>query len=939
MKLKKIKIKKKKKTMNRADLIAPRKTSPIALGFIIVTSLFFLIAGYLVFGVWIALAFTLLYLLLLLLVRIIDRHPIGSKKRKHARRLFLLVLFLGIIGILAFIAFFIMIIISAPSFNVEKLERSETTLIYDSKNNIIAKLGSERREKLEYDELPEVLVDAVVATEDSRFFQHNGVDAPRFTKAVLGQLAGSADAGGGSTLTMQVAKNNFTSREASGIQGIIRKFTDIYLSIFKIERAFTKQEIIEYYVNEPFLGSNSYGVEQASQTYFGKPARQMNLAEASIIAGLFQAPGAYDPYQDAEAAEARRSTVLSLMVRHGYITEEEKAIAESVKVKDLLQNDKGSSTNKYQGYIDLVVEEITNKTGMDPYVVAMEVYTNMDAKRQIAIDNVFKGKTYNWINNTIQGAAIAVDSKTGKILAVGAGRHRKGERTFNYATDISRQVGSTAKPLFDYGPAIEYNNWSTGHIVNDHAIYYTGTNQRIVNYDGRYMGNISIRYALMDSRNVPAVLAFQSVSNEKIKKFVQSLGIKPEIDSTGYLHQAHSLGAFNGASPLQMAGAYAAFSNGGTYYEPYAVNKIILRNSNEKIDFKPEGEKVMSEATAYMITDILKGVAAHNGIRVHTNDQYAMKTGTTNYDRSTAARYGYSSDAAPDGWIVGYTPKTVVAMWTGYIENKHGRYLTMSQMFNHRNALFSACNNALFDNTGAKWTKPDSVVRVKIVKGTEQLPSSTTPSSMITTELFKKGHTPKQVTTKYNALPNPSNLSLKYNSGTVSISWSAASKPKNSEKDLGAFGYNVYLNGKLLGFTTGTSYVYSGSSPFGTYTVKTAYKKTTSNMSSGISKSLRQSIEIVGNVEPTVTLSVGGSSYSPVSKPFTVYENGVDVTSAASVSTTITDQNGNVVSSISTSGPNKYTITYTVRYDGESSKAQTIVTVVGDEPDPEQQTG
>ncbi len=932
MKQKKVKIKRSDNTKTRTHL-KPRKMSPTALGFIIITSLLFLIAGYLVFGPWIALAFTLLYLLLLLLVRIIDRHPIGSKKRKHARRIFLIVLFLGIVGILAFIAFFIMVIIESPEFNVEKLERSETTIIYDSKNDIIAKLGSERREKLEYDELPEVLVDAIVATEDSRFFQHNGVDAPRFAKAVLGQLAGASDAGGGSTLTMQVAKNNFTSREASGLKGIIRKFTDIYLSIFKIERAFTKQEIIEYYVNEPFLGSSSYGVEQASQTYFGKPAKEMNLAEASIIAGLFQAPGAYDPYQDPEAAEGRRSTVLSLMVRHGYITEEEKEIAESVKVKDLLQDEKSAGTNKYQGYIDLVVQEITNKTGMDPYVVAMEVYTNMDPKRQIAIDNVFKGKTYNWINKSIQGAAIAVDSKTGKILAVGAGRHRKGERTFNYATDISRQIGSTAKPIFDYGPAVEYNNYSTAHIFNDHPIYYSGTSQRIVNYDGRYMGNISLRYSLMDSRNVPAVLAFQSVSNEKSKKFAQGLGIKPEVDSTGYIHQAHALGAFNGASPLQMAGAYAAFSNGGTYYEPYSVSRIILRNSHEKIDFKPEGEKAMSDATAYMITDVLKGVARHNGISVYTNDQYAMKTGTTNYDRATAARYGYSSDAAPDGWIVGYTPKTVVAMWTGYIENKSGRYLTMSQMFYHRNALFAACNKALFDNTGASWTKPDSVVRVKVVKGTEQLPSATTPSSMITTELFRKGHTPKQVTTKYNALPNPSNISLNYAGGTVSISWSAAKEPKTGDKNMGAFGYNVYLNGKLLGFTTGTSYTYSGSNPFGTYTVKTAYKNATANMSSGISKSLKQNIEIRGNVEPEVTLSVGGSGYSPVSKPFTVYENGVDVTSAATVTTTITDKNGSTVSSISTSAPNKYTITYTVKYDGETSKAKTVVTVVGDEPE------
>ncbi len=932
MKLKKIKIKQNNNSIHGNKAI-PKKTSGMIMAFIIITALLFLVASYFVFGIWVAIPFTILYLLMLWLVRVIDKYPIGTKKRKIARNSFMVILLIGIIGILLFIVFFIIIIISAPDFDVEKLERNETTILYDNKKETIATLGNEKREKLEYDELPNVLVDAIIATEDSRFFQHNGLDAPRFAKAVLGQLAGSSDAGGGSTLTMQVAKNNFTSREADGIQGIIRKFTDIYLSIFKIERAFTKQEIIEYYVNEPFLGSNSYGVEQAAQTYFGKHAKELNLSEASLIAGLFQAPGAYDPYSNPDAASERRSTVLSLMVRHGYITEEEKEIAESIKVKDLLVSTKASTSSIYQGYIDLVVEEIVNKTGMDPYVVPMLVYTNMDTKKQEDLDKVFKGKTYSWINNSIQGAAVAVESKTGKIIAVGAGRNRTGERTFSYATDISRQIGSTAKPLFDYGPAIEYENFSTAHIFNDRPWYYTGTNQRIVNYDGAYMGNISLRYALTDSRNVPAVQAFQSVDNEKIKDFVTGLGIKPEVDANGYLHEAHALGAFNGASPLQMAGAYAAYSNGGTYYEPYSVNKIILRDSEEQIDFAPEGEKAMSDATAYMITDVLRAVPGHNGLSGITTDQFAMKTGTTNYDEETARRYGYSTDAAPDGWIVGYTPTISLAMWTGYVENKPGVYLTMSGMYSHRNNLFSACAKAIFDSNGDKWTKPSSVVRVKVVKGTEQLPSSTTPSSMITTELFKRGSEPTKTSTKYNQLPNPSNLTLKYSKGTVYLSWGAAKKPSDSSSDLGAFGYNVYLNNQLLGFTTGTSYTYSGSSPFGTYTVRTAYKNATANMSSGISKSLNQQINISSNIQSSVTLNVGDPAYTPVSKPFTVLENGVDVTSSATVTVTITDSSGRTVGAISTAAPNTYTITYTIKYDGEVSKAETVVTVIGTAPD------
>ena len=267
-------------------------------------------------------------------------------------------------------------------------------------------------------------------------------------------------------------------------------------------------------------------------------------------------------------------------------------------------------------------------------------------------------------------------------------------------------------------------------------------------------------------------------------------------------------------------------------------------------------------------------------------------------------------------------------MWTGYVENKYGRYLSMSQMFYHRNSLFSSCSRALFDNKGARWTKPSSVVAVKVVKGTEQLPSAYTPSSMITTELFRKGHTPKTVTTKYNTLPNPSNLSLSFNSGSVSLSWSAASKPKDSDSSLGAFGYNIYLNGKFLGFTTGTSYTYSGSSPFGTYTVKTAYKNATNNMSSGISKSLSQKIDIESNVDSEVTIAVG-DGYTLDSNPFTVYENGVDVTASATISHTISGPDG----STDFSKPGTYTITYTVKYDGETSQATTKVYVEADDDD------
>ena len=281
----------------------------------------------------------------------------------------ILILFmLGITSLLIlFLVFGLFIIISAPDFKASNLYSKNSTAIFDVNGNEFARLGTENREIVTYEELPEVLVDAIIATEDSRFFQHDGIDLARFTKAVFGQLLGHSDAGGGSTLTMQVAKKAFTSSVDSGIKGIIRKFTDIYLAVFKIETNYTKEQIIEFYVNIPYLGSGTYGVEQASKTYFNKSVSELSLSEAAIIAGLFQAPGAYDPYLYPEKAEARRNIVLNLMCKHGYITEEQRDLAKSIKVTTLLAEN-NSTLNKYIGFIDTIVAEVEKRTGMEPYV-------------------------------------------------------------------------------------------------------------------------------------------------------------------------------------------------------------------------------------------------------------------------------------------------------------------------------------------------------------------------------------------------------------------------------------------------------------------------------------------------------------------------------------------------------------------------------------------
>ena len=546
-------------------------------------------------------------------------------------KILIVIMLILVSGFACGLAFFIYVVIAAPKFDPQSLYTKEASILFDSKGEELARLGTENRQKVTYDELPEVFIDALVATEDSRYFQHSGVDMARFLKATIGQVFGQSGAGGASTLTMQVAKQRLTNSEASGIRGIIRKFTDVYLSVFVLEKKYSKEQLIEFYVNIPYLGSGSYGIEQASQVYFGKSASELSLPEAATIAGLFQAPVAYDPFDYPEKAESRRNQVLNLMKRHGYISEEECEIAKSIPLKSLLVESE-STTNQYQGFIDTVVEEVIDRTGKNPYETPMSIKTTMVREKQEAINSIYNGTTYKWLNDTVQAGIAVVDNDNGSLIAVGAGRNRKRLREYNYATMIKRHPGSTAKPIFDYGPAIEYLNWSTGKMIIDDKYTYSGGGY-LKNWDNSYKGIMTIETALGSSRNIPALQAFQAVSQSQIKTFVTNLGITPEYEN-GFINEAHSIGGFNGTNPLEMAAAYATFARGGIYIEPYSFTSAEFLDTGEVYTVTPEKRTVMSEATAYMINIILRNAVTNNYVSAGSKSgtDIASKTGTSTID-------------------------------------------------------------------------------------------------------------------------------------------------------------------------------------------------------------------------------------------------------------------------------------------------------------------
>ena len=897
-----------------------------------------------------------------------DKGNLSAFKRRFKKGnlgekiLIIIMLILVSVFILGF-AFAIYIVISAPDFDANNLYTKEASIVYDSENNEIARLGTENRQRVTYDDLPEVFVDALVATEDSRFFQHHGVDIARFIKASIGQVLGQSGAGGASTLTMQIAKQRYNGYESSGIKGLVRKFTDMYMSVFKLEKTYTKEQLIEFYVNIPDLGSSAFGIEQAAQTYFNKSISEVNLAEAALLVGLFQAPSAYNPINYPEKAEARRNQVLNLMKRHGYINDEECEIAKSIKVKDMIYN--GSrSNNKNIGFINTVVEEVIKRTGKNPYIVPMKIKSTMIQSKQDVLNDLYAGtnKNLKWPNEYIRAGVAVTDVNTGAIVAVGANR-KNDERNYNYATMIKRHPGSSAKPIFDYGPAIEYLNWSTGQMVVDDEYTYSNGGY-IKNWDNRYKGIMTIKTALASSRNIPALYAFQQLSQNQLKTFVTGLGITPEYEN-GYINEAHSIGGFNGVNPLQMSAAYATFARGGVYIEPYSFTEIEFLDTGEIYTVTPEKRTVMSDSTAYMINAILTYAVKSGEVSAGSKSgtEVASKTGTSTIPAATKKGCTVKGNIIGDSWQVTYTPEYSYAVWVGYDENKGNTCLTSTTANAVKKSIVRQLTSKI-NSTNKIFTKPASVVTATIELETNpiQLASEYTPENLKSVEYFKEGTVPDTESTRFSKLSAPTNIKADYVSGTniVTLTWNGIDTPdavsdtfldnyfkenygvwaekylgKRKEynaANIGNFGYDIYVNNgsgyNYVAFSTGTTYTYTGTITNNiTFMVKSAYSIFKNNASDPITVTVNA---INDNPDENISVELNGASSMTVAeyynfiknnKPLKVHSNNNDISDKASYTTTcleeLTGEECNVTSMDCTTS---YILTHKAIYNGKSSK-------------------
>lgn len=595
----------------------------------------------------------------------------------------------GFIGLLTFFVIcviaggglFAYYVSSVPKLTENKLQSTNSSKIYDTNGSLIADLGSEKRESASTDEIPTTLVNAITSIEDKRFFTHRGIDVYRIMGAAVNNLRHSSTQGG-STLDQQLIKLAYFSTNTSD-QTLKRKSQEIWLSL-QMERQFTKQEILTFYVNKVYMGNGYYGMKTAAKYYFGKDLSDLSVAQAALLAGIPQAPTQYDPYANPDAAKERRNTVLTEMYEDKNISKEEYEQAKATDVSDgLLPLTKKASYEPYlDNYIKQVIEQVSTDANADIYSASLDVYTNLNPDIQKYIWNVYNTNDYVYYpNDSLQVASTIIDVTNGRVVAQLGSRHQDENIALgtNQAVQTDRDWGSAMKPITDYAPAIEkgvYTN--TGTTVYDNPYNFPGSSTPIHNWDRKYYGSISLTYALQQSRNVTAVKALQAVGLDYAQSFLKDLGIEyPEMFySNAISSSTTSSDPKYGASSEKIAAAYAAFANGGTYYKPSYIKSIKFEDGSTK-SFDSKGVEAMSPQTAYMMTSMLKQVmTGGSATEAYVPGTFnAGKTGTSNYDddeyykvQKESGVYAYLM--VPDENFVGYNTKYSMAIWTGYKNRK-----------------------------------------------------------------------------------------------------------------------------------------------------------------------------------------------------------------------------------------------------------------------------
>ena len=732
--------------------------------------------------------------------------PASSKKKLWKKVLIGIAAFVTV-AIIAIIAIFAYYGATAPTIQASDLEGATETKILDKDGELIYSLGGEKRDLITSEQVPQLLKDAITSIEDKRFYSHMGIDPIRIAGSFLRNAKAGQITQGGSTITQQLVKLAVFSTKKED-QTYKRKIQEIMLAL-QLERNYSKEQILTYYLNKVYMANNVYGFGTASHFYFNKELSELSLPQVALLAGMPQAPNSYDPYANADQAKERRDLVLYSMKENGKISKEqyEQAVATPVTEGLIAHNNNVDSNDKalvYDSFVTMVLKEVQEKTGLDPYNDGLTIETTIDSKAQQRLYDIVNTNDYiQYVNDKIQNAVVMLDTKTGAVRAVNGGRKQTTLLGYNRATDNSRSTGSSIKPVIDYGPAIEYLNYSTGQTIMDQRTTYSN-GVELNNWDFSHKGAMTLRTALVYSRNTTALQTFKAVGETNIKSFLNNLDIQIKNDGQDYLVESNSIGA--DISPIKMAAAYATFGNYGNYSKPYTVTKVTTRDG-QVTEFKPEQKQAMKDSTAYMITDVLKDSFKYGFATQATIPGLptAAKTGSSNYTVEQKRAMGASDyeDIIPDSWFIGYSTDYTISAWTGY-DNPYeqgGGVDTTEQEYS-RMIYYYLMKYMAESSSGDDWVQPDSVVKQQIEIGSDplSLPGPRTPANMIATELFVKGHVPTQQSKNYGTkIEGPTGLKATYDKSkkTLTVTWD--NYQTNSKDKLQ---YKVTVNGQTQTVST-----------------------------------------------------------------------------------------------------------------------------------------
>ncbi|EFV78734.1 hypothetical protein HMPREF1013_00962 [Bacillus sp. 2_A_57_CT2] len=570
--------------------------------------------------------------------------------------------------VLAFLSF---VYFSYKDADISALEAglAQSTVIYDADEEVASKISANKNEGISIDKIPDHMKNAVIAIEDHRFYEHGGIDLKGIGRAFFTNLKAGGIVEGGSTLTQQLTKNALLSAEKT----YKRKLEEFFLAI-EIEKEYSKDEILQMYLNQVYFGEGAWGIKRAAMKYYAKDVEDLSISEAALLAGLVKAPSAINPYQNEDKAIERRNLVLDRMKEHSFISEKE---WEKAKNEKLVFEDGGGDPlkGKYPYYVDVVLEEAINKYNIsldDLLSNGYQIYTELDQDMQGSVEETYKNDQLfpkGTGEQPVQSGAILLDPHNGGIRALAGGR---GEHTLlghNRAVHKVGQPGSTMKPIVPYAAALEAG-WEITDELKDERMTF-GEDYEPNNYNGQFRGNVPMYEAVKDSLNVPAVWLLDEIGVEKGVDAAKRFGIPEDAINQNL---ALALGGTNeGVSPLTMAQAYAVFANGGERPEAHSITKIVDKDGETVAEWKGENTRVISKDVADKVTTMLLGVVQHGTGKAAQipGREVAGKTGSTQMTIE-------GIDGVKDQWFVGYTPQLVGAVWVGHDMTDAKNYLTTS---------------------------------------------------------------------------------------------------------------------------------------------------------------------------------------------------------------------------------------------------------------------